>query len=179
MSYTHNETLAGVVDEVSYGGPCTRGLRMDLSIAAIPTEPTTTTASPTSPTTEMATEEATQPLTDTISSTMEGFSGESSSEPTVEKATTDVQLEILPSREIRDWHIGVVVTLSIAIIIVAASFIIVIVVVAKFCRRGGKVVADLSEEKIVECNGSANVAGTDYKKKKREYPTEIFEDPLN
>ena len=134
-SYAPERSLAGAYSEMSNGGQCLDGLKMVIEVMELPTQPATTYSDQTEFTEEPLTGVETDPHPPESSSD-ENTDMEQTTELTTRTEATVPEIAVQSSREIRDWHVGVIVLLGAMVVAVIAIFIIVTVSITLYRRRG-------------------------------------------
>lgn len=172
-SYAPEQTLAGAYSPATMGGQCLDGLRMVMEVVDTPTQPTTTA---TVQTTMMNHTEP--PSSDDVHTTTNPFVGttsESSKESTNGTEETVVEILLLPSQSLRDWHVVVIVVLGAAML----SLVLVLViggVSAMLYRRRGRLVVNPGGGSI-DCK--LDMAAVASSPDKSSYPVDVFDDPID
>lgn len=175
-SYTAERSLAGAFSEMSMGGQCLDGLKMVMEVLEIPTQPMT------ADTVETSTVSTQVPSAGEGTST---FPPNVSTEPSMESitGTKDTiiieQIVLLPSRELRDWHVAIIVVLGVSILALIAIFVVVALGIMLYRRRGRLAVnpvVDSTTEDECKIDMTEAVLAPETS---ASYPVEVFDDPLD
>lgn len=177
-SYAPERTLPGAYSEASSGGQCLDGLKMVIEIAEIPTEPTTAESfqNATETIEDPSTEEVTVYTATSTASASGWGSGSAGMTEELTNATDKTVLEIviLQSQQIRDWHIAVIAVLGAVVLGLALAAALGAISFMLYRRRGEMVVnPELSVKE--ECKEKDVLTAAD----KSSYPVEVFKDPID
>lgn len=172
VSYAPEPSLAGAFSLATSGGQCLEGLKMVMDVAAIPTTKPTTTESVWNATENTGAPSTDDGVTVTSPATASGDSSsvESSEEVMTSTDETVVEIAILPSRQIRDWHIAVITVLGSVVLAFVVAAAVGTVSFMLYRRRGDPAI-----------HQEGDVCKEDLSKKsdKSSYPVEVFKDPID
>lgn len=198
-SYAPEQDLAGAYSEASMGGQCLDGLRMVIEVKELPTQPTTSETVEVSTGSTEISGSSEVPSTGGGTASRTGSTNIVSTEPSTDPITgTKYSIDeiiLLPSRQLRDWHVVIIVVFGVSILALIVILVVGTVGMMLYKRRSllavNPEVDSIAKEEecpleMVEASPDQSAVNPEVDSTEREerlklgiYPTEKFDDPVD